>query len=397
MKNAATIIFSLFLFANCVAQQQDAKQERKAADRGLKISPAQEAAVRKAELEGVEVRIKDISRFRGVRSNQLVGYGLVIGLEGTGDTRRTPFTATLLSNVLKDFGTFIDPASLNAKNVAAVAITAELPAFAAPGTRLDVTVQSIGDAKSLQGGFLLQAPLYGAADRTKAMAVAQGPVSIGGFNVESGGASVQKNHVNVGRVPDGGIVESSVPTDVVFEGKMYLDLDVADLTTADRLAQKLADKYPDLSPKALDGGTIELRLPPGASPVQIMSEIEATTVFADIPALVVVNERTGTIVVGGNVRLGPAVVAHGSLQVAIQPELVISQPQPFSGGDTVVAQQPNVAAAEDRAKVALVTPNASIGDLARIFQALKLSPRDIIAILQALRDQGSLKARIKVQ
>lgn len=355
-------------------------------------------AAEKTEASGIEVRIKDIARFRGVRGNQLVGYGLVIGLEGTGDSKKTPFTATLLANALKDFGTIVDQTQMNPKNIAAVAITAELPPFASPGNPLDVTVQSIGDAKSLQGGYLLQAPLYGPVDKVKAMAVAQGAVSIGGFNFGSNGSSVQKNFTTVGRVPGGAFVEATVPTQVLFDGHLYLELDDADLTTAKRIAEELLKRFPQLAPRAIDGGTIELRLPTGASPVETMSQVELTTVYADIEALVVVNERTGTIAMGGNVRLGPAVVAHGGLQVTIQQDLIVSQPSPLSKtGETVVVPETTVAAEEQRAQVALIPPNTSVNDLAKIFQAMKVSPRDIIAILQALKEQGSLKARIKVQ
>lgn len=361
-------------------------------------SRASRQAVAKAEREGIEVRIKDIARFRGIRGNQISGIGLVVGLEGTGDTRRTPFTATLLSNALKDFGTSVDPEQLQAKNVAVVTVTSELPPFAAPGNTIDVTVQSIGDAKSLQGGFLLQTPLYGARDKSAAIAVAQGAVSIGGFNAGSGGASVQRNHVNVGRVPGGAYVEQSIDTHFVFESnKVFLELDDSDITTAQRLAQALQERFPELQPVALDGGSIQLSLGDAVNPLRIMSAVETTTVFADIPALVVVNERTGTIALGGNVRLGPAVVAHGGLQVVIDQQLVVSQPAPLSRGETVVATQPGVTGAEELAQVALIPPNASINDLSLIFQTLKLSPRDIIAILQALREQGALKARIKVQ
>lgn len=350
----------------------------------------------RAEHTGIEVRIKDIARFRGVRANQLIGYGLVIGLEGTGD-KSMPFTQTALANILRDFGNQVDAAKLKAKNIAAVMVTAELPPFASPGNRIDVIVHSIGDATSLQGGTLIQTPLFGAGDRETAYVVAMGPISIGGFNASAGGNSVQKNHVNVGRIPAGGIVEQGVPTQVVFNGKLYLEIDDADLTTAHRLSETLLKRFPEFDPKPLDGGTIELRLPIGASPVEVMSKIESATVYADIPALVVVNERTGTIVIGGNVRLGPAVVAHGSLQVTITRETFVSQPNPLSNGTTVTGTNTTVNANEDTAQVGLLTPNATVSDLAKIFQTLKLSPRDVISILQALRDQGSLKARIKVQ
>lgn len=353
---------------------------------------------KKAEQQGIEVRVKDIARFRGIRGNQLMGYGLVVGLDGTGDTKKTPFTSTLLANALKKFGTMIDPAQLNVKNVAAVSIVAELPPFSAPGNRIDVTVQSIGDAKSLQGGTLLQAPLYGALDDNKAIAVAMGPISIGGFQASSGGSSVQKNQANVGRIPGGAFVETSVPYQMVFEGnKLYLELDDADLTTAQRIAAKLGEKLPNFVPTAVDGGTIEISLPTGTSPVMAMSQIESTTIYADIPAVVVVNERTGTIVLGGNVKIGPAVVAQGNLKVEIQRDPVISQPNPLSGGNTVAVPRDTVTAEEETAQIGLIAPNATVGDLAKVFQAIKASPSDIISILQALKDQGALKARIKVQ
>jgi len=396
-------IAGILIFFGCVstlASSQDAKKSLESKPPKQSVDPQQKnsGAILRAEQSGVEVRIKDIARFRGVRGNQLVGYGLVIGLEGTGDTKKTPFTATLLSNAMKEFGTIVEPAQLNSKNIAAVAITAELPPFASPGNVIDVTVQSIGDAKSLQGGFLIQAPLYGPIDKRKAMAVAQGSLSIGGFNFGSNGSSVQKNFTTVGRIPGGAIVENIVETQVVFEGKLYLELEEADITTSKRVADVLRERFPNTSPQAIDGGTIEVSIPAGMSPVEAMSKIELTTVLADTEALVVVNERTGTIAMGGNVRLGPAVVAHGGLSVSIQQELVISQPEPFSRtGETVVGQESTVAAQEQKAQIALLAPNTSVNDLAKIFQALKLTPRDIIAILQALREQGSLKARIKVQ
>lgn len=349
------------------------------------------------ERVGVEVRVKDIARFRGIRSNQIHGYGLIVGLEGTGDSKKTPFTATLMANALKEFGTMVDPAQFNAKNIAAVSITADLPPYATPGNVIDVTVQSIGDAKSLQGGFLLQAPLYGASDKTRAIAVAQGAVSIGGFNVSAGGSSVQKNHVNVGRIPGGAIVESAVPYQVVYDGKLFLELQVGDITTAQRLAESLGEKFPQCLPTAIDGGTIQITVAPGENAMSLMSQIEQCTVLADTPAVVVINERTGTIVIGGNVKIGPAVVAQGSLQVIVDHETLISQPNPFSRGETVVASQTNVGASDPPAKIGLITPNATVADLARIFQTLRVSPRDIIAILQALRQQGALKARIEVQ
>ncbi|MFQ3586387.1 MAG: flagellar basal body P-ring protein FlgI [Fimbriimonadaceae bacterium] len=351
----------------------------------------------RSESRGVEVRIKDMARFRGVRGNQLLGYGLVFGLEGTGDTRSTPFTQTLLANAMKFEGTIVDPNALKVRNVAVVSITAELPPFAAPGNRIDVTVQSIGDAKSLQGGYLIQSPLYAAGNREVVYAVAQGAISIGGFNASGGGSSVQKNHATVGRIPGGAFVERSVPTQIVFDGKLYLELDEADMTTASRVAATLGERFPEYRVRALNAGSIEVALGSEVSPIDAMSRIEQTHVFVDVPAVVVINERTGTIVVGGNVRLGPALVAKGSLTIRIEKELRVSQPEPFSRGSTVIVPNTTVSADETEAQVMLMPPTTTVADLARIFQALRVSPTDIIAILQGLRDQGALQARIRIQ
>lgn len=351
-----------------------------------------------SEIVGMKVRVKDITRFRGVRGNQLLGYGLVVGLEGTGDTKKTPFTATLLSNALKRFGTMMEPGQLDSKNIATVAITAELPPFATPGNTIDITVTSIGDAKSLQGGYLLQAPLFGANDDQNAVAVAQGPVSVGGFNVQGGaGGSVQKNHVNVGRLVAGGIVERSVPFQFVFGQNLFVELDEGDLTTALRVANAIRLADPAFDPEAIDGGTVRVRLPQGMSPVQALSQIESLEVMVDSEGLVVINERTGTIVIGGNVRLGPAVIAQGSLRVVIEAVNYVSQPTAFStGGSTALETNESIRATEET-KLSVVGPAATISDLARIFQALKVTPRDMIAILQALKEQGALRARIRVQ
>lgn len=351
-----------------------------------------------AERDGVGVRIKDVARFRGVRGNQLFGIGLVVGLEGTGDSQATPFTKTLLANALKDWGTSVDDTKMRAKNIAAVTVTAELPPFAAPGNRIDVTVQSIGDAKSLQGGFLLMSPLYGPTDRTRVIAMAQGAVSIGGFNFSASGSSVQRNHTNVGLVPEGGIVESGVVTQFVFEDDtLYLELYDPDLTTAQRVAEALREALPGGSTEAQDGGTIKITIPSGTTAMEAIGVIERTRVNADIPAVVVVNERTGTIVIGGNVRLGPAVIAHGGLSVTIDTIPIVTENVPFGEAGRQVAEQSRVDAQEDRVQIGVVKPSATVHDVARILQTLRVSARDVIAILEALRAQGALKARIKVQ
>ena len=391
MKNTLLIV-GIAALAACALAQPDPETQQQSARSQLN------EAISRAELEGIEVRIKDIARFRGVRPNQLVGYGIVVGLNGSGDSQQTPFTRTLLQNALKLWGTTFDETRFRPKNVAAVSITAELPPFAAPGNQIDVTISSIGDAKSLEGGTLLMSPLFGPTDRTTVIAMSQGQISIGGFNASAGGTSVRKNHPTVGRIPRGAIVERGVPTQMVFgDHELYLELDQPDLTTSQRIATALAEKFPKFFVTPQDGGTIRIKLPEEYPTMQALMEIEATTVWADVPALIVVNERTGTIVIGGNVRIGPAVIVHGSLQVRIESQPIISQPAPFSQGETVVTEQNFIDVEETPTQIGVIPPNATINDLAKILQTLKLSARDIIAILQALADQGALKARIKVQ
>lgn len=399
MKKALSLMITLLALSSMALGQTVAKPNSPGlSSKGDgKEPPRSRLSAKQAEEEGIEVRIKDIARFRGVRGNQLLGYGIVVGLEGTGDTKKTPFTQTLLANALKRFGTLIDPTTMQPKNVAAVAITAELPPFATPGNKIEVTVQSIGDATSLKGGTLLQSPMYGQSDDQNAIAVAQGSISVGGFNQGAGGAQLQKNHVNAGKIPGGGIVERAVPYQMVFGDKMYLELDDADITTAQRLAEALGKRYADLSPRAVDGGTIEVSLNAGMNPIDIASKIEGTTLFADIPALVVVDERTGTIVIGGNVKIGPALITRGSIRVSVDRFPVISQPEALSKGLTVVDAVYDVQAQEDEAKTGEIQAYATLSDLAKLFEALKVSAQDVISILQALKDQGAMKARIKVR
>ena len=401
-----TTILSLFaLTAFAVAQQvshpdqtQTQKEDEALKRALLQQRMEQEKAVDDALSQGIEVRLGDIGGFRGAQSNVIMGYGLVVGLAGTGDTKNTPFTSKLLANAMSRWGTMVDPDQLRGKNIATVAVTAELPPFAAPGRKIDVTVQSIGDAKSLEGGFLLPTPLGPSGNPDDVYVIATGAASIGGFNASSGGASVRKNHQNVGRVPNGGDIQKSVQTQFVFQGNTaYFDLDEPDFTTAQRTAQAILDQLPGIGAYAQDGVTIKLTLPQGADPIVAFSQIESVVVKAALPASVVINERTGTIVIGGNVKLGPAVIAHGSLQVRIEPQVLISQPGPFSNGQTAVVEIPVVSAEENQAQIGLVGGKATLNDLAKILQALKLSARDIIAIIQALADQGALKARVRIQ
>ncbi len=354
-----------------------------------------------ANTEGIAVQISSIAHYRGMRNFQLSGVGLVMGLEGTGDSTKSVITQTLYANWLKAFSNATPPAQVAAKNIAAVQVTAILPAYTKPGSNIDIIVSSIGDAKSLQGGTLMLTNLYGPVDHDTVIATADGSLSIGGFNVTASGSKVQRNHVNVGRIPGGGNVQNRIDSQVVFQDagaqKLYLDLDAPNPTTVSRMVTAIAAKYPELSPIAVDSTTVSITVPAGASAETTMSKIDQTTVFADTPALIIINERTGTIVVGGNVTIGPAMIVSGNLKIRIDTDNSVSQPGPFSGGTTTAVSNSTITADQDGSKIALIRPTTKIWDLAKLFQALNLQPNDVIQILQALKAQGALKARIETQ
>lgn len=346
------------------------------------------------ELNGVEVRLKDIARFRGIRAQQLKGVGLVTGLAGTGDSKKSTITRELFANYFRDLGIKVEAKEVDNKNVAAVMITAELPPFATSGQYLDINVETIGDAKSLVGGTLVQSFMYLVGDKETVYAAAQGQVTVGGFDVSAGGSSSSKGHVTAGTVPSGAIVEKSLPAKFVFENRMYLDLDDHDITTAQRVAAKLNELYPQYLASADNGGTISMILPQGQSPITAMSQIELVKVMSDAQATIVIDEKTGTIVFGANVKVGPAAIAQGSLNVRIDTIFDVSQPAAFSKGQTVIVPNSAITVDEKTAQVATLAPNTTVQDLAKMFQALQLKPKDIISILRALKTQGALKARI---
>lgn len=345
----------------------------------------------------VSAQLKDIARFRGIRTNTLTGIGLVLGLDGTGDTQRISATRSALTNYLRRSGLDVDPRQLDAKNAALVMVTAELPPFAVNGQAMDVTITSIGDAKSLRNGTLLQTELKAAGNPDTVYATATGAVSVGGYSAGAGGNSQTKGFVTVGRIPAGGVVENSAPTKTVFDGHLYLELDSPDLTTASRVEQTIRAKFPEFRPVALNGGTIELSLPDGLTALTAMAKLEKVEVESDTAALVVINEKTGAIVMGGNIKVSPVALAYGSLTIKVEEQVFVSQPAPFSQGRTVVAANSQVNATEDPAKTAVTSPNTTVADLAQIFRRLNLSAGDIIAILQAMRQQGALKARLVMQ
>lgn len=345
----------------------------------------------------VTAQLKDIARFRGIRPNTLTGVGLVMGLEGTGDTQRISATRSALANYLRTSGLDVDPKQLDSKNVALVMVTADLPPFAVNGQRLDVTVTSIGDAKSLRNGTLVMTPLKAAGNPETVYATAAGAVSVGGYSVSQNGNSQQKGFVTVGRIPSGGIVENGAPTTTVFNGHMFIELDEPDLTTANRVEEAIRRKYPEFLPVANNGGTIEVVLPEGMTPTTAMARLEKVSVAADSAAMIVINEKTGAIVMGGNIKLAPVAFAYGSLTIRVEEQDYVSQPAPFSNGNTVQGKDTRAGATETTAKTALTSPNTTVSDLAEIFRKMDLTAGDIIAILQALKQQGALKARLVMQ
>ena len=344
---------------------------------------------------GDGIRIKDMVRVEGARDNQLVGYGLLVGLDSTGDSAQVSFTNQAVRNLVTRLGTRPDVADqIKTKNTATVIITANLPPFVRPGDRIDVTVSSLGDARSLQGGVLLQAPLLAADGQV--YAVAQGAVSIGGFAAAGAGAQVSKNHPTVGRIPGGALVEASVPTLIAPDNMLSLSLRYPDDAAAVAVAAAINQTAPDAAVPR-DAGTVLVSLPEPfrGRPTEFLAVIGQLTVIIDPPARVVINERTGTVVVGGPVTISPVAVAHGSLTVEIRTTAAVSQPPPLSGGETVVLPETAITVEEEAAALAPLRA-ATVDDLVRSLNALHATPRDLIAILQAIKQAGALHAELEV-
>jgi flagellar P-ring protein precursor FlgI len=351
-----------------------------------------------------QVRVKDVARVQGVRENSLYGYGLVIGLNGTGDrSRSNPFTPQAIVSMLQRLGISVPVDRLDGKNVAAVIVTAKLPPFARAGLALDVTVSSLGDATTLQGGTLLLTPLQGPDGRVYALA--QGPLSVGGFAASgAGGDSVQKNHPTVGRVPGGAVVEREVPM-ALDPGGLVFSLMQPDFTTAVRLARAINEaagqggEARDLA-RAIDASTVLVQVPPAEQPrfIEFIARIESGRLTVDTPARVVINERTGTVIMGSQLRISTVAVSHGSLSISISEEKQVSQPPPLAprGAQTVVVPRSEVTVREEKSQLALVPEGASIGDVVQALNALGVTPRDLIAIVQAIRQAGALMAELEI-
>ena len=364
-------------------------------------------------------RIKDLASIKGIRKNQLVGYGLVVGLNGTGDKSGTGFTFQSLSNMIERLGIHVDQSSISVKNVAAVMVTADVPPFAKIGNRIDILVSSIGDAKSLQGGTLLLTPLRG-ADR-QVYALAQGPVVVGGFTAAgSAGGGVTKNHPTVGRISRGATVEREVPVSVQGKEELVIALDSPDFTTSIRVRDAINTKFGQVMASSIDSGTLEMLVPESYREhvVEMVAMLENLEVTPDAVAKVVVNGRTGTVVVGENVRISTVAVAHGNISVVIKENTWVSQPAPFSprapvgtgtgqyspengvvaapGGQTVVVPDSEVMVDEEKNRLILIPSGSTIGELVRALNAIGVTPRDLISIFQTLKAAGALHAQLEL-
>ncbi len=340
-------------------------------------------------------RLKDLADIEGVRDNQLIGYGLVVGLAGTGDRQMTLFSPQSLANLLERMGVTVPGASIIVKNTAAVIVTATLPPFAQPGIHLDATAAAIGDATNLQGGVLVLTPLK--APDGQVYAVAQGPVVTGGFVAGRAGSSQTVNHPTVGRAPGGAIVERPAPS-VTPKGSVHLQLRRPDFTTAARIVRALSERYGPAAARAESGALVTVQIPPPFSsrPIEFIAEMESVSVEADQAARVVVNERTGTIVMGREVRIAPVAILHGNLTVEIETSMDVSQPAPLSEGKTVTGTKAAVDAKQDPARNVILKPGATVEELVRALSAIGSTPRDVIAILQNLRAAGALDAELEV-
>lgn len=393
MKKFFTLLFLVFA---TIIFAQDAKVSQK--DQEIKDEMNRRMQqMRKAEANGVSVRIKDVSRFRGVRSNKLMGVGVVVGLQGTGDSRKNLQVSQAIQNYMRSMNFDIDVSRMDIRNGAMVIVSADLPPFATNGQVIDVTVSTFGDAQSLRGGQLLRTELYAIGDNETIYALAEGTVSTGGYGASAGGNQQQVGFLTAGRIASGGIVERGAPTKLVYDGKMYVELFESDMTTATRVQEAINKRLPEFDAFAETGATISVNLPKGMNPIVAMSKLEEVTVLVDNAAVVVINEKTGAIAIGGNVKIAPVAIALGSISVNIVEDVSVSQPNPFSKGETTVIANQRVNADQQQAEVAVVAPNTTIADLARIFQELRLRPNDIINILQLLKQQGALKARLIFQ
>jgi flagellar P-ring protein precursor FlgI len=343
-------------------------------------------------------RLKDIASIQGVRQNQLIGYGLVVGLDGSGDqTTQTPFTVQSVVSMLQGLGVNLPPSSsLQLKNVAAVVVTTSLPAFAQPGQTLDVTVSSMGNAKSLRGGTLLMTPLKGADGQI--YGIAQGNVLVGGVGASANGSKTQVNHLSVGRISAGATVERSVPTTLGSGDAVYLELNDTDFSTASRVVDAVNRRFGPETASAQDGRVIRVRAPLSSDErVAFLGALESLSITpAQMAAKVILNARTGSVVMNQAVTLDSCAVSHGNLSVVINSQPVISQPAPFSTGQTVVTQTSQIDIQKEPGQVLLLKSGTSLADVVKALNAIGATPQDLLAILQAMKAAGSLRAELEI-
>lgn len=344
-------------------------------------------------------RLRDVCDVLGARDNQLVGYGVVTGLNGTGDDISAPFAAQSLRALLRRLGVQIDNRQLRLRNVAAVVVTATIPPFSRNGNRLDVVVSALGNGRSLRGGVLVQTPLRGADRRT--YAVAQGPLVVGGFNAQGqSGSSVTENTTNTARLPNGALVEREIPTEFVKDDKLTLTLRAPDFGTASRVAESINKALGDAVAEAIDGGSVSVKIPEKnkGKPVPLIAELGNLEIEPSSNARVVINERTGTVVAGGDVRLSPVAIAQGGITISIQEQQAVVQPNAFGQGQTQRVPQSDVATNERvPPSMNYVAGATSLAELAQALSTLGVSPRELASILQALKAAGALRAEVLVQ
>jgi flagellar P-ring protein FlgI len=353
-----------------------------------------------AEVPGHPARVKDVATIEGIRDNQLVGYGLVVGLRGSGDSSQTVFPAQTLISALERMGITVPQTGSNSasnmqvKNMAAVFVVATLPPFSRPGYRIDITVSSAGDARSLEGGILLMTPLYGPDGQIYAQA--QGPLVLGGYMATAAGNTRQVNHPTTGRVPGGALVERGVPFDLKEMHTVTVVLNDADFHTAERMAAAINKMLASTRARAVDSRRVEIATGPNEDVAALLDQVEGVEVEVYPRARVVVNERTGTVVIGGLVRLQPVSILHGGLSVNVISQIQVSQPNPFSSGTTQVVQQTSLQAQDKPVNRIDLKEGATVEDLVQELQRTGAGARDVISILQAMKEAGALEADVEV-
>lgn len=340
-------------------------------------------------------RIKDIAIFKGVRTNQLAGYGLVVGLNGTGDSDQTKFTVQSMANMLERLGVHVSAKEIKIKNAATVMVTAQLPPFAKAGSKLDVLVSSIGDAKSLQGGTLLLTPLNGLDGQT--YAISQGGITVGGFTAGgAAGGGVQKNHPTVGMIAGGATVEREVTYNLEPLKEIMISLNRPDFTTVTRMTAAINKKINSEIATSVDADSVRVKVPESVDVVKLMAQLESVEVLPDVAAKVVLNEKTGTVVMGENVRISRVAISHGNLSIQIKEKKEVSQPLPFSKGQTVVTPESEVEVKEGGDRLVLLNDGATIGEVVQALNSIGVTPRDLIVVFQALRSAGALQADLEI-